>query len=121
MLLELNAAFKGCVVAMKIEAQLGSCMARTRYRKQWPSLVKRSWQKKTAGTCSIHFLQQSYSQAARTVPQEEACCLNKLASDRGRACSISTRLFLCNLLRMHNSAVDLLVQFFGQNLVPSYF
>ena len=58
-------------------------------------LGQRSWQNRTAGTCSIHFLQQSNSQAARPVSQEdaEACCLNKLAFDRGRAYSVSKLLF----------------------------
>jgi len=43
----------------------------------------------------MHFLQQSNSQAARPISQEdaEACCLNKLLSHKGRACSVSKLLF----------------------------
>jgi len=57
-------------------------------------LGQRPWQNKTAGTCSIHLLQQSNSQAARAVPQEDAkaCCLNKRSSDREKACSVSKPL-----------------------------
>jgi len=78
-------------------------------------LGQRSWQNKTSGTCSIHFLQQSNSQAARAIPQKDAkaCCLNRLSSDRGRVCSVSEPLFsaqLCNLLHMHSSAADLPAQ-----------
>ena len=49
-------------------------------------LDQRSW---TAGTCSTPFLQQSNCQAARAISQEdaEACCLNKIPADRGRAVS----------------------------------
>jgi len=58
-------------------------------------LGERSWQNKTAGTCSVLLLQQSNSQAARAVAQEDtkACCLHKLSSDKGRACSVSKPLF----------------------------
>ena len=47
-------------------------------------------------TCSIQFLQCSSKQAANAIAQagSKACCLNKLSSDRGRACSGSKLLTL---------------------------
>ena len=71
------------------------------------SVGQRSWQNRTAVICSIQFVQQHSVQSTRAFAQgiPKTCCLDNLASARGKPCAVSKPLFamLSLVLAQHYS------------------
>ncbi len=77
-----------------------------------PSVGQRSWQNKTAVICSIQFMQQ-HSVLSATVEHkkyQKPAAWTSFPLTEGEPVQSANFCFLCSLLHMHSSAVDLLLQ-----------
>ena len=64
------------------------------------------WQNRAAVDCSMQLMPQSSESQARTIAQEAAkACLDKLSSDRGRACAVSRCLLSVQQVAVAHTAL----------------